>query len=181
MYEIGDLVFYESTGVCRIDDISTQDITGLDKDQLFYILHSVYGDCKIWVPVESTQLYMRRIITKERALRLIDMIPNIQAEAFHGSRMRELVEHYEDSLNSHNCRELIEMTMSIYAKKQEAEDQNKKFGAIDKRFMKQAEDLLFGELAAALEIPKEDVQNFIADRIVKIDVRMLDKRKKEDQ
>ncbi len=38
--------------------------------------------------------------------------------------------------------------MSIYAKKQDLEAHKRKVGALDQRFMKRAEDLLFGELAA---------------------------------
>ena len=35
-------------------------------------------------------------------------------------------------------------------------------------YLKQAEQLLFGELAAALEIPYEAVQPYIADRIAAV-------------
>ncbi|NTW70894.1 MAG: hypothetical protein HGA49_01460 [Eubacteriaceae bacterium] len=55
--------------------------------------------------------------------------------------------------------------MSIYAKKQYLEQQQRKFGAIDEQFIKRGEELLFGELAAALDIPKESVPDYIAGRI----------------
>ena len=55
--------------------------------------------------------------------------------------------------------------MSLYAKKKKTEAQKRKFGAIDERYMKRAEDLLFGELSAALEIPKGDVRQYIHDRL----------------
>jgi CarD family transcriptional regulator len=50
--------------------------------------------------------------------------------------------------------------MSIYAKKQGG-----KFGAIDKKFMKQAENLLFGEFAAVLGIKPTDVPAYIESKI----------------
>ena len=55
--------------------------------------------------------------------------------------------------------------MSLRAKKQGLEQQKRKFGAVDERFMKRAEELLFGELAAALDIPKDRVPEYIADRV----------------
>ena len=61
--------------------------------------------------------------------------------------------------------DLVELTMSLYAKKKKTEAQKRKFGAIDERYMKRAEDLLFGELSAALEIPKGDVRQYIHDRL----------------
>jgi len=57
------------------------------------------------------------------------------------------------------------MTKSLYAKRCEAEREKRKFGAVDERFLKEAEELLFGELAAALEIEKSEVLDYITSRI----------------
>ena len=54
------------------------------------------------------------------------------------------------------------------AKRRQAESQNRRLGMVDERYLKQAEQLLFGELAAALEIPYEAVQPYIADRIAAV-------------
>ena len=43
--------------------------------------------------------------------------------------------------------------------------QKKKFGAMDERYMKRAEDMLFGEFAVALGIDKNEVQAYISKRI----------------
>ena len=55
--------------------------------------------------------------------------------------------------------------MSLYEKKQQAQRDKKKFGQIDTRFMKRTEELLFGEMAAALDIPVERVPDYIEDRV----------------
>ncbi len=165
MFNIGDFIIYGSTGVCEVTDITKSDITGEEQDRLFYTLTPLYQDCVISVPVNTKKIFMRPIISKEEAERLIDTIPTIKAKAFHSKVMRELTERYEASINSHDCAELVELTKSLYAKRQYAEQQKRKFGAIDERFMKRAEELLFGELSAALDIPKEDVPNYITKRI----------------
>ena len=36
---------------------------------------------------------------------------------------------------------------------------------MDERYLKQAEELLFGELAAALDIPKEEVREYIGAKL----------------
>ena len=79
--------------------------------------------------------------------------------------MRDLVEHYETRIKSHSCRDLMELTMSIYRKRDEVHSRKKKLGSVDLRFMKRAEDLLFGELAAALDIPRDQVTDFISKRL----------------
>ena len=167
MFEIGDLIIYGSTGVCEIQGIKTLDIPGVNKKQLYYVIKPVNQTCTISAPVDSQKVFMRPIISKDEALRLIDSIPSIEAEAFHSRALRELTEHYSNILNTHNCEDLIELTMSIHAKKKYLASQNRKFGAIDEKFMKRAEELLFGELSAALEIPYADVRKFISDRLVK--------------
>lgn len=166
MYSIGDLIIYGSTGVCEIVGITKlQGIKGADNDKEYYVINPIFQGGSIYIPVDNTKVFMRLIITKEQAERLIDSIPNIQAKAYHDQSIQKLSEHYELALQTHNCADLIELTMSIYNKKQFLEQQKKKFGKVDERFMKIAEEMLYGELSVALDIPKEKVQEYIALRV----------------
>lgn len=164
-YQIGDLVLYGSTGVCRVTELQARKGPPKDGERLFYTLEPLYQSCTISTPVDSDKVFMRPILSREEAEHLIDWIPNIRAKAFHSRAMRELTEHYEAALKSHDCAELVELTMSIYAKKQEMEDQKRKFGALDERFLRRAEELLYGELAAALGLDREAVPGYIAARV----------------
>ncbi len=163
MYKPGDRIIYGSTGVCRVEEITTPDFEK-DKSKQYYALAPVYQDGIIYTPVD-TKVFMRPVITKEEAHALIDQIPTMQTEAYHNSVPRELEEHYKVYLQSHDCGDLLELGRSIYIKKQELLSQHRKFGAVDERFMKRAEDLLYGELAVALEIEKNQVETYIAERV----------------
>lgn len=163
MYRIGDLVYYENAGVCRITDITMRDLTG--QTLQYYILAPLYASYEISTPVERPKMFMRPILSKREAEQLIDRIPDMHAEAFHSKVLRELSEHYEAALRQHDCAALIVLTMSLYAKRRDTEQSNRKFGAVDERFMKRAEDLLFGELAASLAIPRDNVPDYIAARV----------------
>ncbi len=118
----------------------------------------------IYAPVDGT-IFMRPVISRQEALDLIDLIPTMDAEAYHNPVLRQLTEHYEAALGKHDCGELIAMTMSLYAKKQGMIERKRKFGAVDERYMKRAQELLFGELSAVLGIPEEQVPDFIASRV----------------
>ena len=59
----------------------------------------------------------------------------------------------------------MELTKIAYRKKLQKESQHRKLGAVDARFMKRGEDLLFGELAAALGIEREEVLPYITARL----------------
>lgn len=110
---------------------------------------------------------MRSIISKEEAKRIIDTIPSIHVKTYNNRATSELVDIYKIFIRSYNCVDLIKLTMSINAKKQMMTSQKHKFGVVDERYMKRAEDLLFGELAAALEIPKKNMPDYIANRVCK--------------
>lgn len=167
MFKTGELVHYGSTGVCRITEIKNVKLSAKEIKP-YYVLQPLYQSCVIQTPVDNKKVFMRPIISKEEAESLIDTIPSIEVEEYHSHVMRELTEHYEASIQSHNCEDLLELTMSIYSKRRSLGQQNKKIGVIDERFMKRGEDLLYGELAAALEIPRENVQDYIAQRVKQI-------------
>ena len=68
---------------------------------------------------------------------------------------------------THNCEDLVGLTFRLYNKKKTALENRKKPGFIDERYMALAEKLLFGELAAALEIPFDQVKNYIGEKLKK--------------
>jgi CarD family transcriptional regulator len=164
MYQVGDWIFYGNTGACQVTDVSERKLPGMEKEMLYYTLRPLEDSCSISTPANG-KIFTRPLITREEAEALIDAIPEIDAQAYHNPVLRQLSEHYEKSLNTHDCLSLIKMTMSIHAKKEAAVSQKKKLGAVDEKFMKRAEDLLFGELSVALGIRKAEVADYIARRI----------------
>lgn len=157
MYRIGELILYGRTGVCRVENISAAS----DGAAAYYTLQPLYQKCCITIPVDSDKLFTRPIISKAQAQQLIREIPDIPAEPYYNRNLNQLRSHYKEWIETHDCRELISMAKSLWLKQQEAEAQKKKFGAVDERFMKEAEDLLYGEFAAALEIDRSDVPDYI--------------------
>ena len=158
MFQPGDLIIYGRTGVCRVEKIEGRD------DRQYYRLQALYQACVIHAPVNGKVL-MRPVLSREAADRLIDSIPYVAVNPVECRVLRELINHYLDSLNTCDAAELLAMTMSIYAKKQQAIKNKKKLGAIDERFLREGESLLFGELGVSLGIAPEAVPNYIQTRI----------------
>ena len=156
MFQPGELLVYGTTGVCRVEEIATPDLTRADRGRRYYLLRPLHQDGVIYAPVDSGKVAIRPVISREEAETLIDLIPSVRAEVCHAPTMQALAQHYQSAVRSHNCRELLELTMSIYRKR--------RLGMVDERYMKQAERLLYGELSAALDIPYEEVQPYIARR-----------------
>ena len=57
------------------------------------------------------------------------------------------------------------MMKAIRHKQGLAESKNRRLGMVDERYMKQAERLLYGELATALGIAYGEVEDYIAARL----------------
>ena len=162
MFVKGDIIVYGLTGVCRVDDVKPlSGVKAAEKGKLYYVLTPLYQNGTIYAPVDSEKVYIRKIMTREQAQELIALIPGIDGEAYNNANLQLLNEHYRELISSHDGEALIELTKSIYAKKKAAQEQKRKIGQVDEEYMKRAEELLFGELAAALGIEKDDVPAYI--------------------
>ncbi len=160
MYEIGALILYGRTGVCRVEEVTEN-----ADEQVYYTLKPLYQTCSITIPANSEKVFTRPIISADEAHALIDRIPAMEAEPYYNRNLNQLREHYRTCIDTHSCEELIRLTKSLYLKRDEMAAARRKFGAVDERFMREAEELLFGEFAAALGMERENVQYYIAERL----------------
>ena len=165
MYQIGELIVYGCSGVCRVVDHTELDIEDV-KPQLYYVLEPLYQTGTIYCPVEDPKVFMRPVISREEAEKIIDMIPTVKVNVCH-HKTQQLREYYESVLHANDCEELVMLTMSIYEKRRQQEADRQKFGEIDTKYMKLAENILYGELATALGIEKDDVPQYIAEKLGK--------------
>jgi CarD family transcriptional regulator len=164
MYSIGDMVVYGSTGVCRVTDITRPDFSDASDERLYYVLTPQYQNGVIYTPVD-TKVFMREVITVPEIEALVSEIPTVEARGYYSSSVQLLTAYYETILKSYRCIDLAKLVLSIRAKKKELESQNRKLGQIDARFMKRAEELLFGELAVVLDLAPDAVPAWLEERI----------------
>ena len=165
MYQIGDLILYGGTGVCRVAEIITKKTGRTEPERQYYVLEPLYQTGTITTPVDNDKVFTRPVISRDEAMELIDQIPSIDVQAYHNQNLQQLENHYRSQMGDHDCLSLLRLTMSAYRKKVEREQKKLKFGAVDRRYMERAEDLLYGELAVALGIERDSVQQFIAQRL----------------
>lgn len=166
MFEVNELVVYENSGVCRIESI--EEVSFPSGPKTCYILKPVYTkEGTIYSPVNNPNVMMRPVITKEEAMDLIHSIPETEVQTFEGLRASELEGKYRDAARSQKCHDLIPLAMAIYKKTRNARKAGKKVSELDDRFLKRLNDQIDGELAIALGIGKEDVQEFIAREVKK--------------
>ncbi len=168
MYENGDLVVYGSTGVCRVEGVVKPYAHVADRDRLFYRLNPLYQEGTIFTPVDGGKVQMRPVMSSDEARNLISKIPSVQAEPCRERTLQLLAQKYQSALQSGNCLNLLKLAMSVHAKREQAESRKRRLGAVDEKYGRQAERLLFGELAVALDIPMEQVKTYITAKVEKL-------------
>lgn len=160
MYQIGDLIIFGDRGVNRIEAIGRLDMPWINKHKLYYTFCPVYREGKILVPVDTVE-FMRPVITFEEAQNLMDVIPSVRGVNCGNASYKVLKEQYTKLLQTHRCVDLIRLIKTIDMKNNNAVMQGKQPHPFDCKYLKQAEELLYGELSVVLGISKEQVKRQI--------------------
>lgn len=152
---------YGSTGVCKVVDIATPDLPGARKSYVLEPLH--VANSKIYAPVDDNPVPMRSLLTPEEAQSLIDSLPEIQA--LPGAKEKDaLRETCRGAIKSADCLLLARLLKTLYEKKQVVLQQKKIVPSAEKEYFDTAERILFGEIAAVLRIPYDEVKDYIETR-----------------
>jgi len=164
MFKIGQYVSCGNKGVCTVENITTLDISGVDKEKMYYILKPYYASSStVYVPVETGETSMRPILTKEEAEYLIASIPEIPMLVVLNDK--NLEQEYRNTMKSNRCEDWIKVIKTIYDRKQKRFQARRKETAVDSKFCKMAENNLYGELAVVFQVQREDVQHYIAEQL----------------
>ena len=158
MFNEGDLIVYGASGVCRVGE--TIQMEGKD----YLKLYPVFQRETIFMPLFSDKVRVRSVITREEAEHVITDAVARDALPVFENKVQLLNQKYESIIKTYQCSELLYLIMSIHNKRIAAEQKRRKLGLVDERYLKRAEDLLYGEFSIALESPRENVAGYIRER-----------------
>lgn len=145
MYQIGELVQYGTSGVCRVEEI-VQGVPWLQKDTKCYLLVPVSKkEEKIYTPVDNDKVNMRRILSGEEVKELMDKMPEIEGPAIVNEKQCESI--YREELYSVDCYRWLGMLKTLYARRAVRLANGKKVTATDERYLKSVEERLKEELS----------------------------------
>lgn len=164
MFKVGEYVVHGRNGVCLVDDITHMDISGVDKNQLYYTLVPMKSmDSKIFYPVDSNRVLMRAVVSKEEAEQIVSEIENIEPMWIDNDRQREA--KYKEVIDTCDCRNLICIIKTLYERTKEREAQGKKMTYVDEKYFREARETLYQEFAIALGIDKQEVEAYIKEKM----------------
>lgn len=164
MYEIESVVMHITNGICKIKDIqeksSTQNI-----NQKYYVLQPVFETgTTLFVPIENNPARIRTLLTKEEINGMMQTLANQQDKPWINDDNQRL-SHFKTVLKNGNQQEILSMLHTIYLKQIQKKQSGKKLRFTDERVKNAAEKLVQQEFSYVLQIPQEEVPDWICSHI----------------
>lgn len=164
MFAIGDYVAHYKEGVCEVMDIGKLNMSCSDKGKEYYTLKPLYDTGgTLYTPVDNARKQIRGLISGEEAEKLICDMPDIDTLWVSDEKKREGL--YREALLKNQCRDWIAIIKTSYERKMKRLSSGKKSINVDDKYLNIAEHFLYGELAVALDMPKEKVRNYIMEHL----------------
>lgn len=164
MFQKGDFVVYGQNGICCIQDITTLNISGIDKNRKYYLLKPVStSKSTIYTPVDTADTLLRHAMSREEADSLIRSIPDIPTIPLNDEKTLE--QTYKKYIRSNNSKAWVQLMKTIYLRKESRITSGHKVTALDSRYFDLAASSLYGELSIALGKSKEEIKSYISSCI----------------
>jgi CarD family transcriptional regulator len=121
-------------------------------------MNSVYEKETFFIPVTHEDS-LRKPLTKAEALDLIDHLTDLEPI----SHLND--EEYRNVIHNYDCYSYAKIVKGIHAKSEYISSLGKRLSNVDGKYFHLAEKYLHDELAFALDIRPNEVEQYIKDRI----------------
>lgn len=149
MFQMQDTVMVRNSGVCVIEALDAQTM----------VLRPVrHPQKELRLPVSAASETVRRLMSREEAEELLDRIPYIRTIQAPNDKVR--MEFYQEAMEKNAGLEWIQVIKSVYLRKQE-----RRLSAEELSLYETAKEYAYSELAAVLEIPLEQVEDYICQHV----------------
>ncbi len=159
MYKANDYLVYKKD-VCKVKEVKKNKMTGSD----YYVLVPINDDSLIIdVPTDNRMGFIRDIVSKQDAEKLIDNIPKIEPLMDNNDKYIEKI--YKDLLYSGNHEDLIKIIKTSYLRNEDRANNKKRLSDKDTKFFEQAERYLYNELSISFGMNYEETKEYIIKRV----------------
>ena len=167
MFAVDNYVVYGNYGVCKVENVGTVFLPLVDKNKIYYTLRPIYkSEAVVYAPVDNPKSVIRPVLTRQEADKLIEEIPRLESVWIPNEKEREV--QYKAALKTCDCRELIRIIKTLYERKMNRIRDGKKVTMVDERYFRQAEEQLYGELAFAMNMDRNQMGDYLVERISKL-------------
>ena len=172
IYRTGDVVVYGAEGLCRIEDITERKF-GKEKIRYYVLRQICRNDSVSYVPVDNEKSVskMRPALTADEVREMIELMPLEKSPWIDNDRERR--QAFKEIILYGANEDIIKLVSDLYIRRKEQEAKGRKLYSADERIFKDAENIVFEEIAYALDMPAEKVPDYILSAVAE------NKRRKE--
>lgn len=166
MFNVGDIVFYSTTGVCEVKNIGEPALAGLPTHVDYYTLQPLSKNHRemIYVPTD-TKAFMRTAIDRAAAQQYVDMVVSIEPQYPETRNPKGIQDFYSGLISSYEIPKLLQVIVSLTIKKRECAAKNKHLNQTQTNFLRRAQEMVYNEFAYAMDKTSDEVAQLIEERI----------------
>ena len=160
MYQTGSMVIYGIHGVCSILETEVRKIDR--KNVEYYVLQPVdHPDARYYIPTQSPTAVskMSPLLTKDEINELLCNVDVYNHSWIDDENQRKQL--YKTVICSGDRYQLISLICLLHRHRKKQLDSGRKFHACDENFLRDAEKIISGEVSLVLNIPREEVGQYI--------------------
>lgn len=159
--KVGDYVVYRKD-VCKVADIKKKYHNDLDYYRLVPIDdESLHVD----IPINNEFGYLRDLISKEEAERIISKMPEIETLKCDDKMLEN---EYKELINSASLEDYVKIIKTTYLRMKEREENKKKICEKDNYYFNLAEKYLYNEFSIILNKNYEETKQYIIDKVASL-------------
>ncbi len=164
MFNIGDLLFYGTNGVCRVSEICSSPFDSSDT-RSFYKLTPIAENTSlvIYTPVDNMQVVMRPLISRKEAEALVARIPSIEKVAVAIEKHRK--EAYRETIRTGDPEGFVRIIKTVRARRELFKRTRRRVPDLDNDFEHTARICLYGELSTVLGVSREEISRIVLEGI----------------
>ena len=163
MFAIGDTVMYGTQGVCRI--VGTDRKRLRDREMEYLILRPVYDEnFTLFVPLANERLTskMHSILSADEAVEMIDKVIGEDTVWISDDALRR--ETQLRTISSGDRLNILRMIKSIHLHRIQQEEKGRTLHQSDENILRQAEKLVYDELAVVLGKRPDEILPYILEK-----------------
>ena len=164
MYQTGELLVYGIHGVCRVREKERQTV---DRKQVTYLVLEPLGQpgARFLVPthVPAAMAKLRPMLTREELSALLES-EQIRSAGWIAEEDRRK-QCYRELIGSGDRAKLLAMIFAVSRHKAAQTGAGRKIHLCDENFLRDAEKLLSGEIAAVMDMGPEEARAFLREKL----------------
>lgn len=159
MYKKNDYVVYKRN-VCKIKDIKENTLMG----KTYYVMTPLDDNSLIIdIPIDNENNFLRDIISKEDAEKIIEKIKDIEPLEITNDKNIEF--QYKEMLNTGKHENYIKIIKTTYLRNENRINKKKRISEIDNTYFNLAEKYLYNELSISLNKSIEEIKEYIFEKV----------------